>query len=72
MLAVDRNRNLIRSSIRAVLGIASVSLVMISAQAQEAAAAAPAQEGALEEIVGGRSAAGGCIAQSFHKRCRQG
>lgn len=52
MLVVDRSRNLIHSSIRAILGIASVS-VMLSAQAQQAATPAPAQptEAALEEIV---------------------
>lgn len=47
-MAVDRNCSLIRSSIRAILGIASVSVVMLSAQAQEAA---PEKEGEIEEIV---------------------
>lgn len=51
MLAVDRNRSLIRSSIRAILGVASISMVMLSAQAQQAAPAASQSEGALEEIV---------------------
>lgn len=49
-MAVDRNCSLIRSSIRAILGIASVSVVMLSAQAQEAAPA-PKNEGEIEEIV---------------------
>jgi TonB-dependent receptor len=52
MLAIERNRDLIRSSIRAILGIAAVS-AMLSAHAQQAAAPAPATktELSLEEIV---------------------
>ncbi len=46
MLAVDRHSGLVRASIRAILGFASVSIVGMSAQAQEAA-----PDGSLEEIV---------------------
>ena len=46
MLAVDRKNGLVRASIRAILGLASVSVVAFSAHSQEAAA-----EGAVEEVV---------------------
>jgi iron complex outermembrane recepter protein len=48
MLAVDRNRATLRASIRTILGLASISLVALSAQAQEAA---PAPEGGVEEVI---------------------
>ncbi|HEY6644974.1 TonB-dependent receptor [Povalibacter sp.] len=47
MLAVDRNRATLRASIRAILGFASVSIVGVAAQAQQAAPT----EGALEEVI---------------------
>lgn len=49
MLAVDRNRSLVRASIRAILGLASVSVIGLSASAQEAAS--DAQAGAVEEVI---------------------
>lgn len=47
MLAVDRHRGLIRASVRAILGLASVSIVGMSASAQEAAQ----PDGAVEEVI---------------------
>jgi TonB-dependent receptor len=47
-MLLDRDRNLVRTSIRAVLGIASCSVVALGAVAQDNAAQ---QEGALEEVV---------------------
>jgi len=53
MLAVDRNRSLIRTSIQAILGVASCSVVTLPVMAQQAAtpAAPPRQQQALEEVI---------------------
>jgi iron complex outermembrane recepter protein len=48
-MLLDRDRNLVRTSIRAILGIASCSVVAFGAAAQENAPAQ--QQGALEEVV---------------------
>ena len=47
-MLLDRDRNLVRTSIRAILGIASCSVVALGAVAQDNAAQ---PEGALEEVV---------------------
>ncbi|MGH8174856.1 MAG: TonB-dependent receptor, partial [Steroidobacter sp.] len=47
-MLLDRDRNLVRSTVRAILGFASCSVVALSAIAQESA---PQPEGALEEVV---------------------
>lgn len=49
MLAVDRHRASLRASIRIILGVASASVVAMSASAQEAAPASG--QGAVEEII---------------------
>lgn len=48
MLAVDRKHALVRASVRAILGLASVSVVAFSAHAQQAGAAS---EQSVEEVI---------------------
>lgn len=51
-MQVDRNRSPLRATVRAVLGLASISAVALSASAQETAPAqGPADRGEIEEVV---------------------